>query len=342
MLFRSRGAINGGKGVVLKGVANANNAIYVSSAVTAANGDIVINALGNSAIAYSAPGAGGTLTATNGSVSLTSVSTTGSAINIASGSTITAKTGITLNATSTTAATVATVDVLTVTGAGANISFTGNASAAGALLGVDVGSINLSNGASLSLISNNKITQTGTIANAANTNGAASSILFDATSGTNASAVTIGTVTVAAVTSTSDINLLVKSKGSSITASGPLATAAIPLPGTIVFDNTNGGVVTQATAVAGVGLTFNGGGVFGNKGITLTGVSNNNSAITSNQVMTSALGSVVLTGNTLTAGNLWGINATGTLTGKSITVTDRKSTRLNSSHEWISRMPSSA
>ena len=26
----------------------------------------------------------------------------------------------------------------------------------------------------------------------------------------------------------------------------------------------------------------------------------------------------------------------------SITITDRKSTRLNSSHEWISRMPSSA
>ena len=123
-----------------------------------------------------------------------------------------------------------------------------------------------------------------------------------------------------------DINLLVKSKGSSITASGPLATAAIPLPGTIVFDNTNGGLVTQATAVAGVGLTFNGGGVFGNKGITLTGVSNNNSAITSNQTMTSALGSVVLTGNTLTAGNLWGINATGTLTGKSITVTATNNT----------------
>ena len=320
------GAIYASKSIVLSGVSNGNNAIQTSAAVVTANGNLVVNALGTSAIAYSGSAAAGTLTATNGSVSLTSVSTTGSAINIVTGATISAKTGITLNATSTTAATVATVDVLTVTGAGANISFAGNASTAGALLGVDVGAVNLANGSSLSLVSNNKITQTGTIANAINTNGAASSILFDATTGSNASAVTIGTLTVAAATSTSDINLLVKSKGSAITAAGPLATAAIPLPGTITFDNTNGGTITQATAVAGVGLTFNGGGVFGSKGISLTGVSNNNSAITSNQLMTSSLGAVTLTGNTLTTGNLWGITATGTLTGKGITVTATNNT----------------
>ncbi len=315
------GAMYANRNIVLSGVSNGNNAIQTSAAVTTTNGNLVVNALGTTAIVYSGSAAAGTLTATNGSVSLTSTSTTGSAINIVTGATITAKTGITLNATSTTAATVATVDVLTVTGAGSSINFTGNASAAGSLLGVDVGNINLANGSSLSLVSNNKITQTGTIANAINTNGAASSILFDATTGSNASAVTIGTLTIAAATSTSDINLLVKSKGSSITASGPLATAAIPLPGTITFNNTNGGAITQATAVAGIGLTFNGGGVFGSKGISLTGVSNNNSAITSNQVMTSSQGAISLTGATLTAGNLWGINATGAITGKSITVT---------------------
>ena len=320
------GAMYANKNIALSGVSNGNNAIQTSAAVTTTNGNLVVNALGTTAIVYSGSAAAGTLTATNGSVSLTSTSTTGSAINIVTGATITAKTGITLNATSTTAATVATVDVLTVAGAGSSISFTGNASAAGALLGVDVGNINLANGSSLSLVSNNKITQTGTIANAINTNGAASSILFDATTGSNASAVTIGTLTIAAATSTSDINLLVKSKGSSITASGPLATAAIPLPGTITFNNTNGGAITQATAVAGVGLTFNGGGVFGSKGISLTGVSNNNSAITSNQVMTSSQGAISLTGATLTAGNLWGINATGAITGKSITVTGTNNT----------------
>ena len=320
------GAMYANKNIALSGVSNGNNAIQTSAAVTTTNGNLVVNALGTTAIVYSGSAAAGTLTATNGSVSLTSTSTTGSAINIVTGATITAKTGITLNATSTTAATVATVDVLTVTGAGSSISFTGNASAAGALLGVDVGNINLANGSSLSLVSNNKITQTGTIANAINTNGAASSILFDATTGSNASAVTIGTLTIAAATSTSDINLLVKSKGSSITASGPLATAAIPLPGTITFNNTNGGAITQATAVAGIGLTFNGGGVFGSKGISLTGVSNNNSAITSNQVMTSSQGAISLTGATLTAGNLWGINATGAITGKSITVTGTNNT----------------
>ena len=320
------GAMYAGKGVVLSGVSNGNNAIQTSAAVATTNGNLVVNALGTTAIAYYGSAAAGTLTATNGSVSLSSVSTTGSAINIVTGATITAKTGITLNATSTTAATVATVDVLTVTGAGANISFTGNDTAAGANLGVDVGNINLANGSSLSLISNNKITQTGTIASAVNTNGSASSILFDATTGSNASAVTIGTLTVAAATSTSDINLLVKSKGSSINAAGPLATVAIPLPGTITFDNTNGGAITQASAVAGIGLTFNGGGVFGSKGIALTGVSNNNYALTSNQVLTSSLGAVTLAGTTVTTGNLWGINATGTITGKSITVTATNNT----------------
>ncbi|TSA34779.1 MAG: S-layer family protein, partial [Opitutales bacterium] len=320
------GPMYAGKGVVLSGVSNGNNAIQTSAAVATTNGNLIVNALGTTAIAYYGSAAAGTLTATNGSVSLSSVSTTGSAINIVTGATITAKTGITLNAASTTAATVATVDVLTVTGAGANISFTGNDTAAGANLGIDVGNVNLANGSSLSLISNNKITQTGTIASAVNTNGSASSILFDATNGSNASAVTIGTLTVAAATSTSDINLLVKSKGSSITASGPLATAAIPLPGTITFDNTNGGAITQATAVAGVGLTFNGGGVFGAKGISLTGVSNNNSAITSNQVLTSSTGPVILIGTTLTVGNIWGITASGTITGKSITVTATNNT----------------
>lgn len=320
------GAMYAGKNITLSGVSNGFNAIQTSAAVATANGNLVVTALGTTAIAYSGSAAAGTLKATNGSVSLTSTSTTGSAINIVTGATITAKTGITINATSTTAATVATVDVLTVTGAGSNIIFTGNASAAGALLGVDVGAVNLANGSSLSLISNNKITQTGTIANAVNTNGAASLILFDATTGSNASAVTIGTLTIAAATSTSDINLLVKSKGSSITASGPLATVAIPLPGTITFNNTNGGTITQASAVAGIGLTFNGGGVFGSKGISLTGVSNNNSALTSNQVMTSSQGAISLTGTTLTVGNLWGINATGAITGKSITVTATNNT----------------
>ena len=319
-------AMYANKNILLTGVSNGFNAIQTSAAVNTANGNIVVNALGSTAIAYSGSSSAGTLTSTNGSVSLTSVATTGSAINIVTGATISAKTGITLNATSTTATTVATVDVLTLTGAGSNISFTANDTAAGSNLGVDVGNINLANGSSLSLISNNKITQTGTIASAINTNGVASSILFDATTGSNTSAVTIGTLTVAAATSTSDINLNVKSKGSSITVSGALATAAIPLPGTITFDNSNAGTITQTTAVTGVGLTLTGGGIFGSKGITLTGVSNNNYAINSNQVMTSSLGAVTLTGNTITTGNLWAINATGTITGKSITVTATNNT----------------
>ena len=37
-----------------------------------------------------------------------------------------------------------------------------------------------------------------------------------------------------------------------------------------------------------------------------------------------------------------GVRAAPVLTGTSVLTLDRKSTRLNSSHEWISRMPSSA
>ena len=36
------------------------------------------------------------------------------------------------------------------------------------------------------------------------------------------------------------------------------------------------------------------------------------------------------------------VTAQGTGTNRQIVISDRKSTRLNSSHEWISRMPSSA
>ena len=52
---------------------------------------------------------------------------------------------------------------------------------------------------------------------------------------------------------------------------------------------------------------------------------------------------VVSAGSDPAIGVLWGIGA-ATFYGLYLVITrrDRKSTRLNSSHEWISRMPSSA
>ena len=319
------GAMYANKGISLSGVSSNNNAIQTSAAVSSANGDITISALGTTAITYYGSAAAGTLTATNGAVNLTSTSTTGSAINIATGATITAKTGITVNASSTTAATVATMDVLTVTGAGANISVTGNDTAAGANLGVDVGNVNLASGSNLTLISNNKITQTGIIANATNTSGVASNIVFDGTTGTKTSTLTVGSITVASALSTSDINLRLRSNGSAIDA-GTVGTSTNALPGTVTIDNTNLGAINAnnllASAVAGVGLTLDG-AIYTNKSISISGVSNANTAVNQSAVINSAgasvaNGTVTITGTTNTGS---GIVATALISGKSLSIT---------------------
>ena len=148
------------------------------------------------------------------------------------------------------------------------------------------GAIGLASGSGLSFISNNLINQTGAISVAANVSGAASNLVFDTTTGSNASAVTTGNITFV-TGSTSDVNLTVKSKGSALNP-GTVGTSTVALPGVLTIDNTIGGTVTVANAVAGVGLTLNG-AMYAGKGVILSGVSNGNNAIqTSAAVATTA------------------------------------------------------
>ena len=105
------------------------------------------------------------------------------------------------------------------------------------------GAIGLASGSGLSFISNNLINQTGAISVAANVSGAASNLVFDTTTGSNASAVTTGNITFV-TGSTSDVNLTVKSKGSALNP-GTVGTSTVALPGVLTIDNTIGGTVAE-------------------------------------------------------------------------------------------------
>ena len=172
-----------------------------------------------------------------------------------------------------------------------------------------------SNGGNISFVSNGRISQTGAISLAANTSGNAASITYDTTTGTKASTITSGALTVASG-STNDINFIEKTAGAAISA------AAINVPGYILLDNTWGGTAgpggtptsgfitssnfaTTATTTAN-GVTFTGNLTAG-KGITLRGASYsaNHGVYSAGLNLTTTQGDIVITGISNTGSGYW-------------------------------------
>jgi autotransporter-associated beta strand protein len=164
---------------------------------------------------------------------------------------------------------------------------------------------------------------------AANSGNREANILFDTTSGTNASSVTTGTVAMAAGTSTAAINYTIKTNGAVISV------PAIAVPGYIRLDNTCLGCNTAATPATaflnGVGLTLRGNlsaGTLANPtGVTFNIVSNGSGrAIFQNTfTITSASGGVTITSKSQT-GNAYYSTAAITATGQAITITTNSTT----------------
>ena len=101
----------------------------------------------------------------------------------------------------------------------------------------------------------------------------------------------------------------------------------------------SGGITSQET--------ITGAGIGGLNGVILnvSGANTLSGAITltqsSNEVQVNA-GSLTLSGGITSPTSSTFVVDTATSTTLTVSTSDRKSTRLNSSHEWISRMPSSA
>ena len=329
------GNLTAGKGITLRGASySANHGVYSAGLnLTTAQGDIVINGISNTGSGYWHQ-SGGTLTATTGNISLTGYIGAGNAAvnlntnlitapqgsitangtvngngNFAlwSSGTISAGAGIAVTGTTNSTSGFSVVDFnatsLAVTGPGSSISVNATRSTAGGSAGINTtGTISGGNGSNISFVSNNSINQTGAITLAPNTS-TDSNVIYDTTSGTSASTITAGPLSVSAGTSTKAINFIEKTAGAGITA------AAINVPGYILLDNTWGGTggeggtptsgfITTTNAVATAATTGN--------GITLNGALSSGSfsgpdAITIKGVVNSGGYGVVLNTNKLTA-----------------------------------------
>ncbi|MBT8632250.1 filamentous hemagglutinin N-terminal domain-containing protein, partial [Polynucleobacter paneuropaeus] len=115
--------------------------------------------------------------------------------------------------------------------ASGNITITANNTAAGGNTGITQTGAITDNavGSNITFTSNNIINQTGAIALVANTGSTAANITYDTTSGTKASTITTGALTVAAGTNSSAINYIVKSAGSAINP-GTIGSSTVALP----------------------------------------------------------------------------------------------------------------
>ncbi|MBT8559109.1 hypothetical protein G6712_09010, partial [Polynucleobacter paneuropaeus] len=176
------------------------------------------------------------------------------------------------------------------------------------------------------------------IALVANTGSTAANITYDTTSGTKASNITTGALTVAAGTNNSAINFIAKSAGAAINP-GVIGSTTVALPGYVLLDNTYGCSGTGCTpitefinttsanlslATTSVGLTINN-AIYASGSITLNGIASGSQGINYSAVMTSTANNVTLNGGTtnnyavynggqatlITANN---INITGTST----------------------------
>ncbi|WP_216246992.1 YDG domain-containing protein, partial [Polynucleobacter sp. AP-Capit-er-40B-B4] len=352
----SAGSLAGSTGVTINAVANGSGIGFTqgANAISSLAGGITITVNGQTGTAYSSTGnitaigqaitittattnvtttsAGAgindTGTITGGVVSLTSTLNTATATTtpITATGLITAN-SLTVTGTGGASATIVSLGAITINAGGGNITVTANDAAPGANTGITQTGAITDNavGSSISFISNNKINQTGAIALVANTNIAPANIIYNTTTGSNASAITAGALSVTG-TSTATINYLVKTNGAIISV------PAITVPGYIVLDNTCLGCSTAATtstaAANGAAVTITGalsaGSYAGSTGVTINAVANG-SGIGFTQganAISSLAGGVTIAVNGQTGA---GYSSSGAITavGQAITISSR-------------------
>jgi filamentous hemagglutinin family protein len=276
-------------------------ALSITAAVSGATGVTITNSSAHTATAISQVGINATatsaITSSLGAISISST-TNSTAFPVSLLGPLSARTGITISATGATTTTVATLSAITLTGAGSQLSVTANNTAAGANSGIRaLGAISLASGSGLSFVTNNLITVNGAISVAANNTGSAANLVFDTSTGTNASSVSLnGAITTVAVGSNQS-GLRVLTKGAPIST-----TAGISLTGLIDFNNTVGLGVGVATLSEGISLA---GVLTSTSGdITLVGRSSGAQGITTTAagLITATTGNISLTGSGTTGG----------------------------------------
>lgn len=211
-------AIAGAGGVTITAVTGGTNGgLFLNtgtSSIASSAGNISINAtaLGATNIGFNGSTIATAITATLGSVSITGRAVGGTSVN--QSGLITAR-SITVNGiASGNPATNVSLGAMTIASGGSNISVTATSGTAGANTGIyQSGAITGVSGSSISFTSNNKIDQTGALTLIANTSIAAANITYDTTTGTKASTIAAGNLTISASTSSSAINYTAISAG---------------------------------------------------------------------------------------------------------------------------------
>ncbi|RAZ45670.1 hypothetical protein DP175_09345, partial [Polynucleobacter paneuropaeus] len=279
--------------ITMNGVANANQGIGISAAITSTGGAVTLN--------------GGTTN--NYGVYDPSSLITGNSITITGTSTVAAAWDVQLS-------------TLTINSAatGGSITVTGNVIATpGAAGGIyQAGAISGANGSNMSFISNNNISQNGTITLPANTSGTAANITYDVTTGNKSSTISATGILSITTGSTSAINYIEIASGAALTTSA-IGSSAAPLPGYVLFDNTYGCTGASCTPVSGYlnsGLSAWGSLVATNYGIYVQSAIYAANSITMNGIAAAGStagwgGVVVVAGLTSNTGN---INLSGTST----------------------------
>jgi mucin-19 len=304
-------------------LATASNGILINTAIVA-TGNITMNGVTsttNHGIYYPAA-----ITSTAGSVVLNGG--TASGIGVYGGVALTAN-NITITGTGTTTSVnyASYLDILQINSGfvGGNITVTGNViGRPGASGGIyQAGAITLNSGSNLSFISNNDISQNGTISVAANVSGTATNIIYNTTSGNNASQVTAGIVSLGAGTNNAAINYQVRTNGATISV------PAITVPGFILLDNSclgcNTPVTTSTAATNGAAITITGalsaGSLAGSTGVTINAVANGTGIgfTQGANAISSTAGGITITVNGQT-GTGYSSSGNLTATGQAITV----------------------
>ncbi|MBT8553179.1 hypothetical protein G6683_05485, partial [Polynucleobacter paneuropaeus] len=354
----SAGTLAGTTGVTINAVANGtgNGLSQGANAIASSAGGVTITVNGQTGTGYTGSGA---ITATGQAVTINATTTTGSAINdtgAITGGIVTisgAQTTATATATVATVTGLITANTVTITGnggaastivslgavtinaGGGNLTVTANDVAAGGNTGITQTSAIADNavGSNITFTSNNIINQTGAIALVANTGSTAANITYDTTSGTKASNITTGALTVAAGTNNSGINFIAKSAGSAINP-GTIGTSTVALPGYVLIDNTYGcagtgctpatGFITAANisstlATASVGLTING-AIYNSGNIILNGVSSASHGINYSVAIETTGGAITMTGVSSTNYGVYGSAAASIVSATSATL----------------------
>ncbi|MBU3617653.1 S-layer family protein [Polynucleobacter sp. JS-Fieb-80-E5] len=163
-----------------------------------------------------------------------------------------------------------------------------------------------SNGGDVLFQSNGKIVQTGSVTIAANTSGHIQAVAYITTSGNSASTISSGSLSITG-TSSDAINY------SAITSGASITTLAIGVPGYILLDMTNGGVVAASASTSSIGITVNGNLSAGNlssatNGIGLFGLSTTATAVSVGSFsITNGVGNIVVSGFESSAGGATGV-----------------------------------